>query len=388
MRTTTLLTLGALLACTLIACAGFTPLPATATVARNPPEAAATVKPAKEVAAGATAEGGSAFPLAEPGPYHMGTRTSEVLDASRDDRPVAFTVWYPIAPTQDSTPFVPVRDGEPDRTGAPYPFILSSTRMAQSLARYVVPQGFVWASVNGIDSYFEMDEQMVDQPRDILFLLEQVATAPPQGLEGMIDADHAGAIGYSFDGYNALVLDGARIDPAYYLAQCPDPDPTTQAILGEMSAFGCGPAEDWEAFVAHAGPAITESDDGLWQPITDPRIRAVMPMAGEGWWLFGEKGLAAVDRPTLIIAGTKDELYAENALMYEHLGTPEKSFISFVGRDHITMVSNQEMLRRMGHFAVAFFGCHLQGREDLAYFFSEEFVAGFDDLALGVVEGE
>ena len=42
-------------------------------------------------------------------------------------------------------------------------------------------------------------------------------------------------------------------------------------------------------------------------------------------------------------------------------------------------------LKRMGHFAVAFFGHHLQGREDLAYYFSEDFVAGFDDLAWGVV---
>jgi predicted dienelactone hydrolase len=48
---------------------------------------------------------------------------------------------------------------------------------------------------------------------------------------GMVDAEHAGAIGYSFDGYNALALSGARIDPEHYLAQCPNPDPTTGAIL-------------------------------------------------------------------------------------------------------------------------------------------------------------
>ena len=42
------------------------------------------------------------------------------------------------------------------------------------------------------------------------------------------------------------------------------------------------------------------------------------------------------------------------------------------------------MVARMAHFAVAFFGYHLQEREDLAWYFSEEFVAQHDDLAWGV----
>jgi hypothetical protein len=122
---------------------------------------------------------------------------------------------------------------------------------------------------------------------------------------------------------------GARVDPEYYRAQCPEPDAKTAAILEGMSAYGCGPADDWEAFAA--GEAITASEDGLWQPITYERIPAVTPLACEGWWVFGARGLAAVDRPTLMIDGTEDELYAENALIYEHLGTPDKRFITFLG---------------------------------------------------------
>jgi predicted dienelactone hydrolase len=154
-----------------------------------------------------------------------------------------------------------------------------------------------------------------------------------------------------------------------------------------MSAFGCGPASAWDDFAAHAGEAITASEDGLWQPMTDARIRAVMPMAGEGWWLFGKRGLAAVDRPTLMIVATEDELYPENTLIFQHLGTPDKTLISFVGPDHM-MIYEADMVARMAHFAAAFFGYHLQGREDLAPYFSEEFVAGHDDLAWGVYENE
>jgi hypothetical protein len=42
----------------------------------------------------------------------------------------------------------------------------------------------------------------------------------------------------------------------------------------------------------------------------------------------------------------------------------------------------------MAHFAVAFFGYHLQGRQDLAGYFSEDFVAQHDDLVWGVSPGE
>jgi predicted dienelactone hydrolase len=204
----------------------------------------------------------------------------------------------------------------------------------------------------------------------------------------MIDAEHAGAIGYSFDGYNALALSGARVDPAFYRAQCANADATAEAVLSILpNRYQCAVAGEWDEFAAHAGEAITASDDGLWQPMTDARIRAVMPLAGEGWLLFGEKGLAAIDRPMLMIVSTRDIWYRENALMFEYLGTPDKALISFVGEDHM-MVYDPKMVARMAHFAAAFFGYHLQGREDLAYYFSEDFVALHDDLAWGVHAGE
>jgi hypothetical protein len=328
------------------------------------------------------------YPLSEPGPYYVGKRSFALEDASRGNRRVSITVWYPAVQSEGSTvgPLVGT-DRAPNFSGAPYPLILSSTKVARIFAPYLISHGFTWASVDRIDSYYQVNAQAISQPLDILFALDQIASNPPEGLEDVIDAEHAGAIGYSFDGYNTLAMSGARIDPEYYLAQCPTPDTTTAAILSGMSAFGCAPADAWDEFAAHAGEAITASEDGLWQPMTDERIRAVMPMAGEGWWLFGERGLAAVNRPALILVATEDELYPENALIFEHLGTPDKTLISFVGLTHM-MVYDNKAVARMAHFAVAFFGCHLQGRQDLAWHFSEDFVAQHDDLAWGVYQSE
>ena len=80
--------------------------------------------------------------------------------------------------------------------------------------------GFVWASVDKIDTYNYWSNQLVLQPLDILFTLDQVASQPLVGLKEIIDTENAGAIGYSFDGYNSLALSGARIDPEFYFSQC------------------------------------------------------------------------------------------------------------------------------------------------------------------------
>jgi len=327
------------------------------------------------------------FSLGEPGPYHVGTRSIAAEDAARDHRPVAITLWYPAVRPDDASDPGPTRGAAPDPGGAPYPLILSSTKMADLIAPIVVSHGFAWASVDGIDSYRRMGTQMIDQPLDILLALDIVTSDPPKGMEGLIDGDRAGAIGYSFDGYNALALSGAQIDPAYYLAQCPTPDALTAPLVASLSAFDCGPANNWAAFVARVPGAITATTDGLWQPMTDPRIRAVMPLAGEGWWLFGERGLAAVDRPALLLVGGLDELYPENALMFRHLGTPDRSLIVFDRKGHM-MILEQTVLTRLAHFTVAFFGHHLQGREDMARSYSEAFVAGHDDLTWVAATGD
>jgi hypothetical protein len=355
--------------------------------ATTPPGSAAatTASPAPPAPRPTPTPGPVGFPLAEPGEHAVGLRSFDAEDPGRGGRKVGITVWYPAVKAPGSGQALPKVDATPDPGGAPYPLILSSTKVARILAPYLVSRGFAWASVDDIDSYDRMNEAMVDQPLDIRFALETVASHPPQGLEGLIDAEHAGAIGYSFDGYNTLALSGARVDPAYYLAQCPTPDATTRAILsGRLSAFSCDPAEEWDAFAAHAGEAITASPDGLWRPMTDRRIRAVMPLAAEGWWLFGERGLAAVDRPTLMLVATNDELYSENVTIFGHLGTPDRALVSFLGQDHM-MIYDPGMVARMAHFAAAFFGHRLQGREDLARYYTQEFVAGQDDLAWGAV---
>ncbi len=327
------------------------------------------------------------FPLSKPGTYDFGTRQNyEFTDTNRDDRKVRITVWYPAVLPENAPPSDYNFDAEPDLSGAPYPLILSSAKVGSIFGPHLASHGFVVVGVNGLDSSGNWGKWLINDPLDILFALDQVSTNPLNGLEGMINAEHAGAMGYSFDGYNALALSGARVDPEFYLAQCagaaaPNPAPPEWWI-----DYNCNMNVSWDEFTALAGPAITTSEDGLWQPMTDDRILAVMPMAPEGAWLFGERGLAAVNRPTLIIGATADDINPydlEAVYIFEHLGTPDKIMISFIGEDHM-MVESDEPVARMKHFATAFFGYYLQGRDDYTKYFSEDFVTRRDNLAWGV----
>jgi predicted dienelactone hydrolase len=265
--------------------------------------------------------------------------------------------------------------------------ILSSTLHAGYFGYHLVSHGFTVVSVNKLDTYIKFDNTMIDMPLDFLFALNQASVSSFEGLEGILDTERVGATGYSFDGYNSLAMSGARIDPEHYLSHCADPTAIEPAIYPDFINYQCALVDNWNEFEAHAGEALSDRDDGLWQPMTDARIRAVMPMAPEGWLLFGQRGLAAVDRPVLIVVGMNDLLYSEDMLIFENLGTPDRFLISFVGQDHM-MVFNPEQVMHMKHFAAAFFGYYLQGRLDYADYFSQEFIAQYPALAWGELRGE
>lgn len=324
------------------------------------------------------------YPLSEPGPYWVGNREYTLLDNNREGRKIKLTILYPALKQTNADGNFITRDAVPDISGAQYPLILTGTNSGNYLFKsHLASHGFVMAIVQYPDPIaINWGFEMIDHPRDILFALDQISSNPPEGLEGVIDTDHVGVTGYSSDGSYSLTVSGACVDPEFYLSQC------EQAALTDpkLSQWFCGPAKNWDNFVAHAGSKITVSDDGLWQPMTDKRIRAVMPMAPNGAWLYGERGLAMVNMPVFIINATEDEYVPyqiEAAYIYEHLEMAEKYLVSFIGKTHM-MVENQKQAARIKHFVTAFFGYYLQGREEYAEYFSEDFVAQFDDLAWGV----
>jgi len=335
----------------------------------------------------------SGFPLSQPGPYFAGNRAYALVDESRSGREVRLTIWYPAQEQTDAQGRVIPRDAPPETSGAPYPLILTGANSGDLLFRsHLASYGFVMVVVRspGFSYIAPWNNTVIDGPLDFLFALDVLASDPPEGLDGILDTDRVGVAGYSSDGLFSLALGGARINPEYYFSQCahaPTMDPPLSPFWID---YFCNLSESWDEFVSHVGPQISTVSDGLWQPTTDDRILAVMPMAPDSAWLYGPEGLAVIHIPSLSIAGTADDLVSyemTSCYVYDHLVNSDGALISFIGRGHM-MVQNEEVIARINHFAVAFFGHYLQRREDLARYFSEDFVADQDGLAWGVYEDE
>jgi predicted dienelactone hydrolase len=334
------------------------------------------------------------FPLSLAGPYFPG-RHEYILQKGEalGGGTLPITIWYPAEKPADFKGTL-AKDAPPDQGGAPYPLLLTSTVVGELFGSHLASYGFIVAGVDNQGPQEQFGTYLIDYPKEILFMLDQLASSPPTELADMIDVDHSGAFGYSFSGLNTLFLGGARVDPEFYRSYCAQgpvrgSSPTQNIMNEDLYNYFCAMASSWDEFSENAGAQLTTSNDGLWQPLSDERIRAVMPMAPDGPGLLSERGLAFISLPTLMICGTNDskDTDYQKACVYtfENLGSQDKSLISFVDQAHL-MVFDDEPQTRMKHFMTAFFGYHLQGKKEYQEYYSADFVKQFDDLVFGVYE--
>jgi predicted dienelactone hydrolase len=106
-------------------------------------------------------------------------------------------VYYPALKEANSQGGTITRDANPDMREAPYPLILTGPGSGDNLLKsHLASYGFTMAIVRFPDHHDYPDVQAVEDPRDILFALDQIASKPIEGLEGVIDTDHVGVAGF------------------------------------------------------------------------------------------------------------------------------------------------------------------------------------------------
>ena len=385
-----------LMVMTLAACASPTPQPTPTLLPPTtaPPTTVPTATPRRPPTAAPTptaeptpAPPSAALPLSLPGPYAVGWRNFFFKDAARNNKVVAIALYYPVPATEGAADGKAIQNAAPDVTGAPYPVVLGAGKESTYFGIHLASYGIVFAGLEPQDNTPEFGPWLLDYPRDVIFALNQMAAGKLDGFAGILDPEHAGVLGYSFDSYATLQMSGARMDPAYCQAQCAAAAMDQAALpKGWIEAWGmCALLDQWDEFAALAGESVTRSDDGLWQPLADPRVRAVMPMGNDALILFGERGLAAIDRPTLVLESSEDEGYPYASEMFRYMPKEHAALITNVGKDHMILL-DPGGLGRMRHFIVSFFGYHLLGRKEYAPYFSREFVEQQEGLAWGVVE--
>ena len=89
-----------------------------------------------------------------------------------------------------------------------------------------------------------------------------------------------------------------------------------------------------------------EVPSGLWPSFGDPRVTSAISLAGDAY-LFDQRGLAELEVPIMVMGGTIDEgtPYTWGAKpTYDHVGSEDKTFVSFPGASHFLFVDSCENL--------------------------------------------
>ena len=177
-----------------------------------------------------------------PGPYGVGFRTIQIVDATRN-RPLDVTVWYPIAPGTTGTParyaLLPTTytDSKVAIADAPIvaadelPMLIYShgsgglNFISAFITEHLASQGFVVIAANhtgntAVDNFVNamvsQDQNDMNRPADISAEIDGMLARSADAndpFHNKIDANRIGLFGHSYGGYTALATVGGHTTP-------------------------------------------------------------------------------------------------------------------------------------------------------------------------------
>jgi predicted dienelactone hydrolase len=350
------------------------------------------------------------LPYAARGPYATGMR--ELQTGGGD--PLDMTLWYPSEGAEDTVRYrfgmktslgqltlatyagQAATDAPFDRTAGPYPLVILSPGFSVPrssyawLAEHLASHGFLVVSPEHRDrmtiSFADFWRAPIDRAHDVLDVLATIDTeaAPGGSLARVVDPETVAVMGHSYGGYTTLAAGGARWDTVTLEARC------AEVGKGDPEALLCNNLiPHLDDMAARAG--LSEPPDDLWPAVADPRIDALVPMAGDSYF-FNEAGLAQVTIPVMAIGGTADTgtpwLWGPQPT-YDYASSARKALIGLEGAEHMIFAGPCERMPRVmtlaegqfcsdpawergeahplvAHFATAFLLAELLGDRDAA----------------------
>lgn len=311
------------------------------------------------------------------GPNPVGTRDLVIAG----EAPLELTLWYPATNIEGRAeaiayPYTLKMDTPPGTTatvaghaigeapfalaGGPYPLVILSSGFALGRTSYawqaehLASHGFVVLAPEHREHF---DPSMttfwptvVTRPQEILTVLGYVdeQVAPGGLLDGLVDAQLVAMVGHSSGGYTALATAGARVDTGAMTAHC-----DAVKAADDPNGWLCDLILPFEADMAELA-GLDSVPEGLWPAWSDPRIDAVVTMAGDAY-KFGPVGLAEVSVPVMAMGGTLDtgSPYAWGTpLANENVSSTTKAMVSFENAEHMIFGTSCEALPIYAEFGM------------------------------------
>ncbi|MDG1970328.1 MAG: dienelactone hydrolase, partial [Paracoccaceae bacterium] len=295
--------------------------------------------------------------LAAYGPHEIGVRQIELVNqgqinilaidpaAERPaalptyDRALTVEVWYPAGTGVQGVTAMKafIRDGKTEvdlhgkavRDATPaegtYPLIIVShgypgNRFLMShLAENLASKGYVVASIDHRDSTYRdksaFGSTLVNRSLDQTFVLNEMARLSGEDgsfLNGLVDVDTTGLIGYSMGGYGAVITAGGGV---------------TQAAVDY--AWG-GP---------HGTLGVHLSGSDSHNALPDPRIKTAIAFAPWGltYGFWDAASLQGIQIPMMFIAGSVDDISGYEPgvkSIYQGAVNVDRAFLTFENANH------------------------------------------------------
>jgi predicted dienelactone hydrolase len=311
----------------------------------------------------------SAFTYAEFGSYWVG-KQDMVLDEGTETA-LHLIIWYPAlnpnaAGEEPNAEALSLKNAEVDRRQAPYPLVIFShgrtihPNRYTSLIKHLVSYGFVVISPNHADnpgawtSVYGIIVQRLGEVKQAIVYADRL-NDEDGAFAGAIDTETIAVMGHSRGGQTAFGAGGALIDltsPETYCAQVADADLCLH----------------WTDDVATIPEAVglESTSEGLWEPIWDARVDAIIDVAGT-YRIYSREGVAAITIPTMIIYGSLDSASLTEWLpsAYDYIGSSQKARVILEGASHwITVDASVGPHYKAMHFSTAFLLAILKGDAD------------------------
>jgi predicted dienelactone hydrolase len=301
---------------------------------------------------------------ASPGAHPVGVRRVAPETTALD-----LTVWYPASTRAGTDPPMTysyaltvldprfstalatfegraVLDAAPDARGGPYPLVVLSSGFAITpesyawLAEHLASYGMVVVAPRHAETLDPRNlwRAAIDRPDVIERTREYLATvgpAPGDWTE-VVDTETVAVVGHSYGGYTALASGGARLDSEAFAGNC-----TAARASDDPLVFLCDALEPrMNDMLRRAAPA----DSAARLPVD-----AVVSLAGDAA-MFGEKGLAAVHSPLLVMGGTADRdspFRWSSQLAYDNVSSDHKVEVALDGAEHFVFAGQCDSVRRI-----------------------------------------